>query len=94
MSTIALHNDELGLRIHFSDFVDANHDIFAREVTITNLLDNERDVRVFFHQGFQISAMGRADTVMYVPEGPVHAGLQKDGATLLVYAEAEDGTSF
>ncbi len=93
ISTIALHNESLGLRLHISDFVDANHDIFARELTFTNLKDTARDVRVFFHQVFQISALGRADTVMYVPEGPYMLDY-KGRCSILAYAETQDGTPF
>jgi GH15 family glucan-1,4-alpha-glucosidase len=93
VSSIALHNENLGLRLHMSDFVDANHDIFARELTITNLKDGQRDVRVFFHQVFQISALGRADTVMYVPEGPYMLDY-KGRCSILAYAETQDGIPF
>lgn len=93
VSTITLHNEKLGIRLHTSDFVDANHDIFARELTITNLREEHRDIRVFFHQVFQISALGRADTVMYVPEGPYMLDY-KGRCSILAYAEAQDGTPF
>ncbi len=93
VSSITLHNEKLGISLHASDFVDANHDIFARELMITNLQDNLRDIRVFFHQVFQISALGRADTVMYVPEGPYMLDY-KGRCSILAYAEAQDGTPF
>lgn len=93
MSRIDLQNDKLQLKIHFRDFVDANHDIFARQLTLVNLSDSERDVRVFFHQVFQISALGRADTVMFVPEGPYILDY-KGRCSLLAYAENEDGVPF
>lgn len=93
MSCIDLQNDKLGIKIHFRDFVDANHDIFARQLTLTNLTDKSRDIRIFFHQVFQISALGRADTVMYVPEGPYILDY-KGRCTILAYAENEDGEPF
>lgn len=88
-----MENKHLGIRLHFLDFVDNSHDIFARKVKITNLRDDSREVRIFFHQNFQISSLGRADTVMYVPEGNYILDY-KGRCTILAYAEVENGESF
>lgn len=86
-------NESLGLHIHFEDFVDANHDIFARKVRVINDKGATREVRLFFHQVFQISALGRADTVMYVPDG--HYLLDYKGrCSILAYAETASGEPF
>lgn len=86
-------NDTLQLKIILKDFVDPKHDIFARKMVIANNSDKRRDVRVFFHQTFQISAEGRADTAMYVPDG--HYVLDYKGrCSILAYAETESGEAF
>lgn len=93
VSKIYMENKHLGIRLHFLDFVDNSHDIFARKVKISNLRDDSREVRIFFHQNFQISSLGRADTVMYVPEGNYILDY-KGRCTILAYAEVENGESF
>lgn len=65
--TSILHHD-LQIELRFKDFVDVEHNAFIRRITITNLADRDRDVRLFMHQVFQISQAGRADTALYVPE--------------------------
>jgi GH15 family glucan-1,4-alpha-glucosidase len=68
VSDIRLHSDELGITLHLQDFIDSIHNALIRHITITNERDNERDVRLFMHQVFQISRTGRADTALYVPD--------------------------
>jgi GH15 family glucan-1,4-alpha-glucosidase len=93
VSSIIKISKELNVELHFQDFVDANHDIFARKIMIVNKSDTLRDIRMFFHQNFQISALGRADTAMYVPDG--HYMLDYKGrCSLLAYAETISGTPF
>lgn len=93
VSRIELTNEKLGIALLLQDFVDCNHDIFARQVAIRNLQDKQREVRIFFHQDFQISHQGRADTAMYVPDG--HYMLDYKGrCSLLVYAESDAGEAF
>jgi glucoamylase len=93
VSNITMTNERLKIGLHFQDFVDASHDIFARKVRIRNLKGQTRQVRIFFHQVFQISAMGRADTAMYVPD--THYILDYKGrCSILAYAENEDRVPF
>ena len=93
ISNITMTNENLQIGLHFEDFVDANHDIFARKVRVRNLSNNQKEVRLFFHQVFQISSLGRADTAMYVPEA--HYILDYKGrCSILAYAETEDGVPF
>lgn len=93
VSDISYRSDGLKIELHFEDFVDCHYDVFAREITVKNLDDNVRDFRIFFHQVFQISALGRADTVMYVPDGPYMLDY-KGRSSILIYAESDDGTIF
>ncbi len=93
ISRIVHTNDALGIHVSLTDFVDCSHDVFGRKVTVKNLLDSERNVRLFFHQVFRISHGGRADTVMYVPDD--HYLLDYKGrCTLGIYAETADGKPF
>jgi GH15 family glucan-1,4-alpha-glucosidase len=93
VSNITITHEKLQIGMHFQDFVDVNHDIFARKVRVRNLSNSTRDIRLFFHQVFQISALGRADTAMYIPDG--HYILDYKGrCSILAYAETEDGKPF
>ncbi|HSW85762.1 MAG TPA: glycoside hydrolase family 15 protein [Candidatus Saccharimonadales bacterium] len=67
VSSIKLKSDELAISLEFHDFVDDEFNALIRHITITNNTDNERDIRLFMHQVFQISRAGRADTAIYVP---------------------------
>jgi len=91
MSTIHLQSDRLQLRLEFRDFVDHEFNAFCRQLTVHNLAEGNREVRVFFHQVFQISRSGRGDTALYVPEGNYLLDY-KGRCSLLVYAQGADGT--
>ncbi|HSX36230.1 MAG TPA: glycoside hydrolase family 15 protein [Patescibacteria group bacterium] len=68
VSDITMHSDTLGITLHLNDFVDPEYNAFIRCISVTNDADNQRDVRLFMHQVFQISRAGRADTALYVPD--------------------------
>lgn len=93
ISNITMSNEDLGIGLHFEDFVDCNNDIFARKVRVRNLKGHTRDVRLFFHQVFQISAHGRADTALFVPDANYILDY-KGRCSILAYAENEDGQPF
>jgi GH15 family glucan-1,4-alpha-glucosidase len=93
ISNITITNEKLAIGLHFEDFVDNHYDIFARKVRIRNLKGHTRDARIFFHQVFQISALGRADTAMYVPDANYILDY-KGRCSILAYAENEDGEPF
>ncbi|MFT4532045.1 MAG: glucoamylase [Candidatus Saccharimonadales bacterium] len=93
VSKCELVNSELGVALLFEDFVVASADIFARKVTIRNMSENDREIRMFFHQVVEISAQGRADTALYEPDN--HYILDYKGrVSLLIYAEDDEGKPF
>ncbi|HET9098648.1 MAG TPA: glycoside hydrolase family 15 protein [Candidatus Saccharimonadales bacterium] len=57
------------IKIETADYVDIQDNILIRHLEVTNLSSKKREVRLFMHQVFQISRMGRGDTAMYVPDG-------------------------
>lgn len=61
-------NYMMGIKINTIDFVDSGVDAFIRNITITNLGYQRREIRLFMHQVFEISRGGRADTALYVPD--------------------------
>src|SRR3954470_17306111 len=52
VSVVESQNDRLGIRLHFNDFVAYDENVFFRRITIENLRDDTRTVRLFMHQVF------------------------------------------
>lgn len=69
VSKIEAQNDSLGVKLEFSDFMDSQYTAFCRRITVTNLGDAKREIRLFMHQVFLISHRGRGDTVLFNPAG-------------------------
>ncbi len=68
ISDIKLVSSNLQVSLQFKDFVDSEHTAFIRNIKVENLSDEQRDIRVFMHQVFQISRRGRADTALFSPK--------------------------
>src|SRR5512133_3033312 len=60
ISDVTMHCDRLQITIKSKDFVDPELNALVRRLSVTNDAANERDVRLFMHQVFQISRAGRA----------------------------------
>ncbi len=63
-----MQHDELGLRIVSNDLVDFEENIYLKKLTVENLRDEEREVRLFLSQDFQIYGNEIGDTAAYKPE--------------------------
>jgi GH15 family glucan-1,4-alpha-glucosidase len=93
VSKLSMQNDVIGVRLEFEDFADVQYNAFIRSITVHNLSDQEREIRVFMHQAFQISRGGRADTALFEPED--HYILDYKGyCCVLTYGQFEDGVPF
>ena len=90
-SHITMVSEKLQIELTFRDFVDHEFNAFCRQVSIRNLTDHERQVRIFFHQVFQISRAGRGDTALYVPDGNYLLDY-KGRCSLIIYGQGADGT--
>ncbi len=93
ISNIVMKHMDLGIELHFQDFVDTSSNAFCRHIKVINKFDYQRDVRLFMHQVFQISHAGRADTALYEPDGNYILDY-KGRCSLLIYAENSDGSPF
>ena len=93
ISNIIMRNEKLAIELKFADFVDSKYDAFCRQTVVRNLSEKEREIRLFFHQVFQISSAGRADTALFVPDGGYILDY-KGRCSLLIYAEDEDKQLF
>ena len=68
VSNTSMESKQLGIILNTIDFVDPHHNGFIRRITVKNLWDIKRDVRLFLHQVFEISRGGRGDTALFVPD--------------------------
>lgn len=91
VSRVVMLNESLQLELTLRDFVDHEFNAFCRQVTVRNMTDQERQVRIFFHQVFQISRAGRGDTALYVPDGNYLLDY-KGRCSLIIYGQVANGT--
>lgn len=56
------------LKIRFNDLVDFEENLYLRKITVENLTDRERDVRLFAAHDFSIYGNAIGDTAAYFPE--------------------------
>ena len=68
VTNVRLTNDELGIEIVSNDTVASHENIFLRRVTVNNLIDSNRDIRIFLHHDFRIYENKVGDTAFYDPE--------------------------
>lgn len=93
VSNITMHNDSLGISMNFVDCVDHEYNVFIRNITLTNHTDQHKNIRLFMHQIFQISAHGRGDSVYFDPEENYIVDY-KGNCTLYIYGEDQDRNPF
>lgn len=77
ISTVRAVNQRLGLELELNSLVCHNKEIYLRKVTVKNLTNRKRDIRLFFHQHFVISRANVGDTAYYDPT--VHAVIHYKG---------------
>lgn len=88
-----LVNDKLQIALELHDFMDAEQNVFCRNIHVVNNADHTREVRVFLHQVLQISESTRGDTALYIPDD--HAILDyKGNRAFVIYGETADGQPF
>ncbi|MBK8466720.1 MAG: glycoside hydrolase family 15 protein [Chloracidobacterium sp.] len=68
VTDVVLTNKKLGVKITCNDTVASHDNIFLRRIRVTNLIDAERDVRVFLHHDFRLYENNVGDTAFYDPE--------------------------
>ncbi len=68
VTNVKLTNEKLGIEIICNDTVASHENIFLRCVRVSNLLDKEREIRVFLHHDFRIYENKVGDTAFYDPE--------------------------
>jgi glucoamylase len=61
-------HEKLGLKLELRDGVDIRENVFLRKVMLTNYLDKERIVKLYFHLDLDMCGNGVGDTVYYDPD--------------------------
>jgi len=62
-------NDQLGVILEFDDFVDAETNLFMRNIHVINTWSEHREIRVFMHQAFIIGdGASNTSTAQYLPD--------------------------
>lgn len=93
VSDIRMRHEKLAVELHLRDFVDSEHNAFCRQLTVSNLSEAHHEIRIFFHQAFQISRAGRADTALFVPDANYILDY-KGRCSLLIYGQDEHHKPF
>ncbi len=68
VTDVKLTNENLGIEIVCNDTVASHENIFLRRVRVSNLRDEQREIRVFLHHDFRIYENKFGDTAFYDPE--------------------------
>ncbi len=90
VSVISMQSQRLGVTLQFNDFVDPEYNALCRQITVTNNSQQDREIRLFMHQVFQISSNGRGDTALYEPDENYILDY-KGRCSLLIFAQDETG---
>jgi oligosaccharide amylase len=68
ITEVSLYHEGLGLLLACRDAVDFHEDVYIREIRVENMTPHEREIRLFFHQDFQISGNKVGDTALFDPK--------------------------
>lgn len=93
VSQVQLRHEELQVELRLNDFVDWDINAFCRRIEVHNLAEDDRAIRLFMHQVFEISRRGRGDTALYVPEENYVLDY-KGRCSLLIYGQTAEGDGF
>ena len=74
VTRVSLYHKEMGLLLMCRDVIDFHENIYVREITIENMLQQDRHIRLFLSHNFDISGNSVGDTAAFDPEsgGLVH----------------------
>lgn len=65
VTSVRAFHEKLGIQLVCNDAVDFEKNIYLRKVTVRNLRNDKREIRLFFHQDFNIMENEIGDTVFY-----------------------------
>ncbi|RJQ31248.1 MAG: glycoside hydrolase family 15 protein [Actinobacteria bacterium] len=68
VTNVFLKNDALSLELKCADTVDVDSNIYIRKIEMTNLLQKERQVKLFFSHDFHLYGNNIGDTAYFDPQ--------------------------
>ncbi|WP_020616830.1 glycoside hydrolase family 15 protein [Paenibacillus daejeonensis] len=68
VTNVTAKNDRLGLELQLNDGIHQRETIYIKRVVVRNLRQDQREVRLFFHQDLMIEGNEVGDTAAYYPE--------------------------
>ena len=68
ISHTVVANETLGVILEFEDTVESSANILIRNAHVINIREQQRNIRLFFHQAFMIGGYSGQDTAQYIPD--------------------------
>ncbi len=68
MTRVTASNDHLRVTLHCHDMVDYGENIYIKKIILKNLVNREREFRLFFHHDYHILESPTGDTAYYDPD--------------------------
>jgi glucoamylase len=68
VTDVICQNEQLGLRLHCYDAVDPEANVYLRRISVRNLREDARDIKLFLHHDLSVYGNGVGDTAMFDPE--------------------------
>lgn len=68
VTDVTCQNDAIGIRLRCYDVVDADANVYVRKIVVRNLRDEARNIKLYFHQDFNLYGSPASDTVMFDPD--------------------------
>ncbi len=74
VSEVSLYNEKMAILMTCRDAVDFHENIYLREITVENMSNSQREIRLFFTHNLDISGNNVGDTATYDPKtgGIIH----------------------
>jgi len=89
VTDVVCENAAIGIRLRCHDAVDSDANVFLRKITVRNLRDEARTLKLFFHHDFNLYGSAPGDTAMYDPE-PCSVIHYKSKRYFLISAASDD----
>jgi len=68
MTQVTAFNKNLAVSLHCHDMVDYRENIYIKKIVLKNLVNREREFRLFFHHDYHILDSPTGDTAYYDPD--------------------------
>ncbi len=92
VSSVTALNKRLNVKLQICDAVHYEKNVFLRKITIYNLGNRKREIRLFLNQHFNIAGANIGDTVYYDPN--VNAVISYKGRRYFLISGGVDGKGF